>query len=122
MIWNLSVWEQIFALDTAADARAIKSEEPDIIVLATGGRENIRSEEKWGHAEGLSVSSWDVLNGKVKPAKNVLIYDGMGQHAGAGLADFVAAKGAQVEIITPGNKGSRRCRRNDLSDHVSASV
>ena len=91
-------------LGKEADTESIKKEEPDIIVLATGGTENIHSESKWGYAKGLCVSSWDVLSGKVKPAKNVLIYDGMGQHAGAGLADFIAAKGAQVEIVTPDPK------------------
>lgn len=89
-------------LGKAVDKAGILKEEPDIVILATGGTENI--EDKWGPKEGMCVSSWDVLNGKVKPAKNVLIYDGMGQHAGAGLADFIASKGSQVEIVTPDPK------------------
>ena len=55
----------------------------------------------WGVEEGLAVSSWDILSGKVEPGKNVLVYDGMSTHAGAGVADFMASRGSTVEIVTP---------------------
>jgi hypothetical protein len=55
-------------------------------------------------AEGLAVSSWDILSERVAPGKNVLIYDGIGTHAGFGTADFMASRGSQVEIVTPDPK------------------
>ena len=38
---------------------------PDIVVLANGGHPFIEQNEHWGADEGLVVSSWDILDGKV---------------------------------------------------------
>ncbi len=91
-------------LGKEADAAAIRNEEPDVVVLANGGRPNVRESAEWNYDKGLSVASWDILNGKVMPEKNVLIYDSPAQHAGAGVADFMASKGSQVEIVTSETK------------------
>ncbi|QGG80432.1 NAD(P)-binding protein [Litorivicinus lipolyticus] len=88
-------------LNTWADEAAILAEQPDIVVLATGGSAGIDENPEWGAAEGLAVSSWDILSGKVAPKDNVLVYDVMGQHAGTGTADFISNKGSRVEIVTP---------------------
>ena len=77
------------------------AEKPDIIVLATGGRSPHRPGADVGRQEGLAVSTWDMLSGKVEPAENVLVYDGISTHAGSGAADFLASRGAKVEIVTP---------------------
>jgi len=88
-------------LGVEASIAMIQSEQPDIIVLATGGTPHIGQVPAWGAAEGLSVSAWDILSGKVAPGKNVLVYDAMSTHAGAGVADFLASRGSIVEIATP---------------------
>lgn len=88
-------------LGVAADARAILAEQPDIVVLATGGTSHTGQVPAWGVAEGLAVSSWDILSGKVAPGKNVLLYDGVSTQGGAGVADFMASRGSTVEIVTP---------------------
>ena len=88
-------------LNTEADASMIMDERPDIVVLATGGLAHTDQVPAWGAAEGLSVSSWDILSGKVTPKGNVLVYDGISTHAGAGVADFIASRGHLVEIVTP---------------------
>ena len=77
------------------------AEKPDIVVLATGGSAFTSQVPAWGVDEGLAVSSWDVLSGKVEPGKNVLVYDGVSTHAGAGVADFMSSRGSNVEIVTP---------------------
>ena len=87
--------------NTEADAAMILAEQPDIVVMAAGGRPGITENPDWGFDHGLSVSSWDVLSGKVPVKNNVLVYDVMGQHAGTGTADFASNKGARVEIVTP---------------------
>ena len=62
-------------LGTAADVAAIQDLRPDVIVLAVGGHSFLEQNEHWGAAEGLVVSSWDVLDGKVAPGQNVHEYD-----------------------------------------------
>jgi len=91
-------------IGVAADAAMILTEKPSIVVLATGGSSHSGQVPAWGVAEGLAVSSWDILSERVAPGKNVLIYDGIGTHAGFGTADFMASRGSQVEIVTPDPK------------------
>lgn len=88
-------------LGVNADEAMILDEQPDIVVLATGGSNYTSQVADWGIAEGLSVSSWDILRGRVAPGKNVLVYDGISTHAGFGVADFLASRGSLVEIVTP---------------------
>ncbi len=85
----------------AATAEMIQAEQPDIVVLATGGLPHTGQTPAWGAAEGLCVSSWDILSGAVAPGENVLVYDSISTHAGTGVADFIAARGKLVEIVTP---------------------
>lgn len=88
-------------LGVEADPSAILDEKPDIVVLATGGRSFTDQVPEWGVSEGLAVSSWDILSEKVAPAENVLVYDAISTHAGFGTADFLASRGATVEMVTP---------------------
>ncbi|MDP2446262.1 MAG: dimethylglycine demethylation protein DgcA, partial [Pseudomonas sp.] len=87
-------------LSTGADAASILDLRPDIVVLANGGHAFIEQNEHWGSAEGLVVSSWDILDGSVAPGNNVLVYDTICEFAGMSVADFIADKGAKVEIVT----------------------
>jgi len=93
-------------LDVEATPDMVLAEQPDIVILATGGRSFIDQVAGWGAKEGLSVSSWDILSEKVAPGKNVLVYDGISAHAGFGVADFLASRGSTVEIVTPDVKVS----------------
>ena len=87
-----------------ADANAILAENPDIVVLATGGESHVQHLKAWGVAQGLAVSAWDILSGKVTPKQQVLVYDAISTHAGFGVADFIASRGNQVELVTPDTK------------------
>jgi 2,4-dienoyl-CoA reductase-like NADH-dependent reductase (Old Yellow Enzyme family)/thioredoxin reductase len=84
-------------LETRADAQATLTEQPDIVIIATGGTP---ASPRIAGAE-LTVSSWRILDGSVTPGSNVLIYDEMGLHTGVGCADFMAQRGASVELVTP---------------------
>lgn len=88
-------------LGVEADTSAILAETPDIVVLATGGRSFTDQVPDWGVSDGLAVSSWDILSEKLAPAENVLVYDAISTHAGFGTADFLASRGATVEMVTP---------------------
>ncbi|WP_305856395.1 dimethylglycine demethylation protein DgcA [Balneatrix alpica] len=87
-------------LGTAADAELIAEFKPDVVILATGGRPFLEQHPEWGAAEGLVVSSWDVLSGKVEPGKNALIYDTICEFSGMSVADYLAEKGSLVELVT----------------------
>lgn len=88
-------------LGVAADKAMILAEKPDIVVLATGGVPYTSQVPDWGVDEGIAVSSWDILSGKVEPGKNVLVYDAVSTQAGFGVADFLSSRGSTVEIVTP---------------------
>jgi len=93
-------------LGTMADSAAILAEQPDIVVLATGGSSHTGDNPNWHVDQGLAVSGWDILSGKVAPGKTVLVYDGIGAHAGAGVTDFIASRGSVVEMVAPDVKVS----------------
>lgn len=84
-------------LGVEATRALIESESPDVVILATGGRPDR------GDFPGadLGVSTWDILNGIVEPTGTVLMYDGTGLHHAASCAEFMAKRGALVEIVTP---------------------
>ncbi|MCW4150435.1 dimethylglycine demethylation protein DgcA [Halomonas sp. 18H] len=91
-------------LGTRADEATLLDLHPDIVVLATGGQPFLSQYPEWGYSEdtgeSLVVSTWDVLSGKVAPGNNVLIYDAICEFSGVSAADFLAEKGAKVEIVT----------------------
>ncbi|MDH4573782.1 dimethylglycine demethylation protein DgcA [Salinicola acroporae] len=95
-------------LDTRADDSMVRDLQPDLVVLANGGHPFLEQVPEWGYSENpeesLAVSSWDILSGKVEPGKNVLVYDTMCEFSGMSTADYLASKGATVEIVTDDTK------------------
>lgn len=85
---------------TTADPAMIRDLNPDVCILATGGQPFLEQVPAWGADEGLVVSSWDILNGVVEPGKNVLVYDSICEFSGMSVADFLAARGSLVELVT----------------------
>lgn len=85
---------------TTADTAMIRDLQPDVCILATGGQPFLEQNPEWGAAEGLVISSWDILTGAVEPGKNVLVYDAICEFSGMSVADFLAARGALVELVT----------------------
>ncbi len=84
-------------LGTEATAEMVRAEEPDVIVIATGGVPNMGR-----HAgSDLLTSGWDILSGRVEPGRNVLLYDDQNDHQGLSVAEFLAERGALVEVATP---------------------
>ncbi|NLS01080.1 NADH:flavin oxidoreductase [Rhizobium sp. P38BS-XIX] len=87
-----------FHFNSWADADTVLAEQPDVVVIATGGLPHTDVLTKGNE---LVVSSWDIISGDVKPGTNVLIFDDAGDNAGLQAAELIAKSGAKVEIMTP---------------------
>ena len=99
--WRMSQCEKLgvtFHFNTWAEAETVEAENPDVVIVATGG---LPHTEVLTKGNELVVSSWDIISGDVKPGTNVLVYDDAGDHAGLQAAEFIARAGGKVEIMTP---------------------
>jgi thioredoxin reductase len=88
-----------------AEHQTVMELEPDVVVIATGGLPDL----EWldGHEHCDSV--WDILSGGKKVKESVLLYDELGDHAGASCAEVLADKGANVELAFRGHQAAQRC-------------
>ncbi len=81
-----------------AESADIISENPDIVIIATGGLPNL----SFLHSgEEYAATTWDVLTGITAVAGDVLVYDDNGQHQGISCAEFIALQGGAVKVVTP---------------------
>ncbi len=87
-----------FHFNTYAEASDIMAQNPDVVIVATGGMPHTDVLED---GNDLVVSSWDIIAGDVKPGARVLVYDDAGDHAGLQAAEVIAGSGAHVEVMTP---------------------
>lgn len=87
-----------FRFNTFAEVSDVTAEEPDVVIVATGG---LPHTDVLGEGNDLVVSAWDIIAGDVKPGKSVLVYDDAGDHPALQAAEMIAGTGAHVEIMTP---------------------
>src|SRR5213076_585674 len=83
--------------ETMADAADVEKEQPDIVIVATGGLPDT------GVAPGseLAISVWDALTGAALTG-DILVYDDNGQSQAPSCADFLAGRdGTKIEYVTP---------------------
>ncbi|SEA78030.1 NADH:flavin oxidoreductase [Rubrimonas cliftonensis] len=85
-------------LNAWAEAEDVLAEGPDVAIIATGG---LPCTGFLSEGEELATTSWDILSGAAKPAREVLVFDDNGAHAGLTVAEFLAEAGSRVEIVTP---------------------
>ena len=87
-----------FRFNTYAEADEILAENPDVVIIATGGipdTDLLRSGNK------LAVSARDIISGDVAPGNDVLLYDDGADHPGMQAAEIIAASGARLEYLSP---------------------
>lgn len=84
-------------LGRRATAQDVLNENPDLVVLATGG---LPFKPAIDGAD-LAGTTWDMLAGRVDVAANALVYDEHGGHQALSCAEFAAKRGAMVEYVTP---------------------
>jgi NADPH-dependent 2,4-dienoyl-CoA reductase/sulfur reductase-like enzyme len=87
-----------FRFNTWAEAGDVLALAPEVVIVATGG---LPQKDILSTGNDLTVSTWDILSGDVKPGARVLIFDDAGDNAGLMAAEVIAATGAHVEIMTP---------------------
>jgi NADPH-dependent 2,4-dienoyl-CoA reductase/sulfur reductase-like enzyme len=78
--------------------------DPDAVVIATGGVPDM----EWLDGYEYCDSVWDILSGGVAARETVLLYDELGDHAGASCAEVLADKGASVELAFRGHHAAQR--------------
>jgi N-methyl-L-proline demethylase len=99
--WRVAQCEKhgvVVRFGTYAEENDVLGEEPDIVVIATGGLPNTAFLDA---GEDLVTTSWDLLSGAVKPAETVVLYDDNGAHPGMTTAEFIVGLGSRLEIVTP---------------------
>jgi len=99
--WRMARCEErgvTFRFNTLADEATVLAENPDVVIIATGG---LPHTEVLQTGNELLASTWDILGGDIKPGKNVLLFDDAGDHAALQAAEIIANSGAALEIMTP---------------------
>ncbi len=99
--WRMARCEEkgvVFRFNTLADEATVLAENPDVVIIATGG---LPHTDVLKSGNELVVSTWDILSGDVKPGRNVLLFDDAGDHAALQAAEVIAKSGAHLEIMTP---------------------
>ena len=87
-----------FHFNTWAEAGDVIGQEPDVVLVATGG---LADTDILEHGNEHVVSAWDIISGDVKPGENVLIFDDAGDHSALQATEVIAKSGAKVELMTP---------------------
>lgn len=93
-------------LSAQADRRTLALESPDAVVLATGARyvrtgiSGLIASPVKGWEQGHVLTPEEVLSGKAKTGKSVVIYDEEGFVTAPGLAQMLADEGKEVKIVT----------------------
>lgn len=106
-----------FRFNTWAEAADVLAENPDAVIIATGG---LPQTDILQAGNDLVVSTWDILSGDVKPGQNVLIFDDSGDHGALQAAQLLAEAGATVEIMTPDRSFSPEVMGMNLVPYMRA--
>ncbi len=81
-----------------AEVDDVLREEPDIVIVATGG---VPNREFLAIGADLVIDTWDIMDGSARPTGDVLVYDDNGAEPALDAAETLAVGGARVRIVTP---------------------
>ena len=99
--WRINICEANkvkFHFNSFASKEEILSENPDIIIIATGGVPNT---DILSEGSDLVVSTWDILSGNVNIEDDVVLYDDGGNYPGLQAAEMISSITSKLEIVTP---------------------
>ncbi len=89
-----------FKFNILAEKNEIIDENPDTVIIATGGIPNLELFETKKDLENV-FSSWDIISGDIKTSENILIYDEAGDHVAMQSAEVAIEQGSKVNFMTP---------------------
>lgn len=87
-----------FRFGAFAEAATVLAEQPDLVLIATGGLPN-RTFLTTG--QDLVSDTWDVMDGSVHAEGDVLVFDDNGAEPAMDAAEKLARAGARVHLVTP---------------------
>ena len=74
----------------------VLAEDPDVVVIATGGIPDI----DWLDGVEHITSVWDAIGGQVPLRQEVIVYDGTGRHPAPQIMEAACADGRQVQFVS----------------------
>jgi 2,4-dienoyl-CoA reductase-like NADH-dependent reductase (Old Yellow Enzyme family)/thioredoxin reductase len=83
-------------LNAYAEAGDVLAENPDVVIVATGGLPDI----EWLEGAEYCTSVWDVLTDSGRVRNDVIVYDGSGRHQAVSCALHLAEGGSSVQFVT----------------------
>jgi 2,4-dienoyl-CoA reductase-like NADH-dependent reductase (Old Yellow Enzyme family) len=83
-------------LDAYVEADEVMEEQPDLVIVATGGTPDI----DWIPGAEHCASVWDALTGNVPLGSEIIVYDGTGRHPAPQFAELAATEGRQVSLVS----------------------
>lgn len=83
-------------LDHYATTEDVQAEQPDVVIIATGGLPNA----SWFEGAEHCTTTWEVLSNPQQAKDDVLIYDGVGRHQAVSCALHLAEQGSNVQFVT----------------------
>ena len=99
--WRIGICEANkvkFNFNSFASKEEILSENPDIVIIATGG---IPNTDILNEGSDLVASTWDILSGNVNIEDDVILYDDGGNYPGLQAAEMISSETSKLEIVTP---------------------
>lgn len=96
--WRASELEKLgvdMRLSHYAEAADILAENPDVVIIATGGIPDL---EGLDGAE-LCTSPWDILTGSAAAGDTAVVYDGTGRHPAPTVAEYLTHQGKNVDLV-----------------------
>ncbi len=86
-----------FRFNTYAEADDILAENPEVVIIASGG---LPDREILESGNELAVTSWDIISGDVTAKGEVLLFDDGASHSGMQAAEIIA-RNASLEYVSP---------------------
>lgn len=106
-----------FRFNTYAEVEEIMLEEPDVVIIATGG---LPDGNILKAGNDLTISSWDIISGDVVAKGDVMLYDDGADHTGMQAAEVIAKSGAQLEYVSPERSISPDIGGVNVSPYIEA--
>jgi len=106
-----------FNFNILAESQNVLEENPDNVIIATGGIPNLELFETKKDLENV-FTSWDIISGDIKLAENILIYDEAGDHTAMQSAEIAIQGGSTVEFMTPDRLISSEIMGMNLTPYI----